>query len=343
MTGQLVFVQTNNPAGNQVLVYDQAADGTLTLADAVDTGGNGGRNDGGVSDPLSSQGALVYDAAHQLVLAVNAGSNTISVLGRSYDRWCLHQVLPSGGVFPVSITVRDDLVYVLNAHETGTISGYRIIDGKLHPIEGSTRSLKFTPVTGPTQSINTPAQISFTPDGQKLVITTKGLGNLIDVFAVKADGRPSESFVANPALTPVPFGFTFDDCGHLVVTEAATSTLTTYTVNPDCTVTQIASQGDGGQAMCWVTQAAGNFYTSDTASNNVTGYHIDSAGIPTVFTKADTREGPTDLVATRDETFLYVEVGTAGGIDGFRINSDGTLTLVTRVSGLNGLEGIAVA
>ncbi|MGQ0716831.1 MAG: hypothetical protein ACT4NP_05830 [Pseudonocardiales bacterium] len=33
MSVNRVFVQTNNPVGNQILVYDRADDGTLTLAE----------------------------------------------------------------------------------------------------------------------------------------------------------------------------------------------------------------------------------------------------------------------------------------------------------------------
>lgn len=40
MTNRL-FVQTNNPAGNHILVYERAADGALSLADATDIGGMG--------------------------------------------------------------------------------------------------------------------------------------------------------------------------------------------------------------------------------------------------------------------------------------------------------------
>lgn len=340
MRNQL-FVQTNNPAGNQVLVYDRAEDGTLTLTETVDTGGNGGRNGGATSDPLSSQDSLHYDAHHGLLIAVNAGSNTVSALGLEDGHLCLHQLLASGGTFPVSVTVHDDLLYVLNAHDAGAITGYRIADGKLHPIDGSTRSLNLTPATGPLQSVNTPAQISFTPDGRHLIITTKLNGSLIDVFAVGIDGRPSDTFVANPAGTPVPFSVTFDDDGHLVVTDAAVNKLTTYTVHANGTVTQIASTPDHQQGMCWVARAAGNFYVANNGSDTVSGYHIDPAGTPTVFTQAKTRASTTDLVGTRDGRFLYVEVGGAGGVDGFRIEPNGTLTQIVTLTGLDGLEGIA--
>jgi 6-phosphogluconolactonase (cycloisomerase 2 family) len=338
----LLFAQTNNPAGNQILVYDRADDGTLTLAETVDTGGTGGRNNGAGPDPLASQGSLIYDTHHRLLIAVNAGSNTISVLDLDDHHLYLQQVLASGGTFPVSATVHGDLLYVLNAHETGAITGYLINSGQLHPIKDSTRSLQLTPATGPTQFVNTPAQIAFTPDGQHLVITTKANGSLIDVFTMKPDGRPSDTFNANPAGTLIPFGFTFDDHDHLVVTDAATSALSTYTIHSDGTTEHLATQPDGQSAMCWITHAAGNFYVADAGSNNLTGYHINSDGTPTVFTQTNTREGPIDLVATRDGQFLYVEVGTTGGIDGYHINPNGALDQIVALTGLDGIEGIAV-
>ncbi|MGH3770441.1 MAG: lactonase family protein [Pseudonocardiaceae bacterium] len=342
MTRQLVFVQTNSPAGNQILAYDRAADGTLTLAETVDTGGNGGSNEGIDGDPLTSQGSLVYDIPHHLLIAVNAGSNTVSVLELEDNHLYLRQVLPSGGTFPVSVTVHGDLVYVLNSHETGAITGYRITDGKLHPIENSTRSLLLTPVTGPTQFLNVPAQIGFTPDGRQLVITTKANGSQIDIFAMADDGRPSDIFVANPSGVPSPFGFTFDDNDHLVVTDVLTSTLTTYNIQSHGTTTRLAAQPDGQQGMCWVIRAAGNFYVADAGNNFLTGFHIDPAGTPTVFTQTPTRVTPIDLVATHDGRFLYAEVGGPGGVDGFRINPDGTLTQIVTLTAPKGLQGIAL-
>ncbi len=338
----LMFVQSNNPAGNQILVYDRAEDGALTLTETVDTGGTGGINEGAPDDPLASQGSLVYDTHHRVLIGVNAGSNTVSVFGLEDDHLRLRQVIASGGIFPVSVAVHGDLVFVLNAHAVAAITGYRITDGQLCPIDNSTRSLKLTPVTGPTQAVNTPAQIGFTPDGQQLVITTKANGSLIDVFAMEPSGRPSGTFTANTAGTPVPFGFIFDDHGHLVVTDAAVDTLTTYTVHSDGTVKQVAAQPNGQQAMCWVAHIAGNFYVVNSASNTITGYHIDSAGTPTVFTQNPTRSGPIDLAGTRDGRFLYVQIGTAGGVDGFRVASNGTLDQVVTLTGLHGMQGIAL-
>src|SRR5437588_8872640 len=57
-----VFVQTNQPTGNQIAVYDRAGDGGLTPAGMYATGGNGGvALPGTESDHLGSQGSLLYD------------------------------------------------------------------------------------------------------------------------------------------------------------------------------------------------------------------------------------------------------------------------------------------
>jgi DNA-binding beta-propeller fold protein YncE len=114
-------VQTDNTAGNQVVAYHRASDGTLTLAGTYNTGGLGGQLTGSVVDHLASQGSLTYDPAHGLLYAVNAGSNTITVFAASGDKLWRTQIISSGGSFPVSVTVHGNLVYVLNALKGGSV------------------------------------------------------------------------------------------------------------------------------------------------------------------------------------------------------------------------------
>lgn len=337
----MIFIQTNHPAGNQILVCEQADDGTLSVAATVGTDGAGGAHDGTTIDGLDSQGSLWYDRRHQLLFAVNAGSGTVAVLGGKTPR--LRQVMPSGGSFPVSLAVHGDLVYVLNAHDGAAVSGFRVEDGLLHPIPGSTRSLDLPPASGPAQALGSPTQLGFSPDGRQLVVATLGAGALLDVFAMH-DGRPSETYRANPAGTPAPFAFTFDEHGRLVVADAAVSTLTTYTLHRDSSLKQIASTPDGGAAACWVVEVAGNFYVVNAGSNSISGYRIDENGKPAVFTEVPTRNAPIDAVATRDGRFLYVEVPGDTGVDGYRIEDDGTLSKVSELKvPTNTVQGIAAA
>ena len=139
----VVFVQTDNTAGNAIIAFHRRADGTLRPAGRYPTGGLGGQLAGSVVDHLASQGSLSYDPAHGLLLAVNAGSDTVSVFGASGDRLDLRQVIGSGGTFPVSIAVHGDLAYVLNALGGGSVQGYRIAFGRLFPLP------RLEPVPGP--------------------------------------------------------------------------------------------------------------------------------------------------------------------------------------------------
>src|ERR1700689_1638754 len=68
----VVFVQTDNTSGNQIVAYDRAADGTLTQAGVYATGGLGGQLVGSVVDHLASQGSLAFDRDNDELYAVNA-------------------------------------------------------------------------------------------------------------------------------------------------------------------------------------------------------------------------------------------------------------------------------
>lgn len=341
----VVFVQTNGLTGNTIVVYDRAATGLLTQAGTYATGGDGGAAAGAVSDRLASQGSLLFDARDDLLFAVNAGSDSISVFDVHGDTLSLTQVVPSGGQFPASLTVHDRLLYVLNAGGDGNVSGFRIAGGKLHAIHDSTRSLGLAN-TNPPFFLTSPGQVGFTPDGTKLVVTTKASGSNIDVFSVLPNGRPSASPVVNPAATPVPFAFTFQPgSGRLVDGEAAASSVTTYAIQGDGTLTDPRSLGDGQAALCWITAVRGYYYVSNTGSNTVSGYSLAADGTPSLI-------GPTGVVGTTepgtidsaaaDDHFLYVETGIGGTVDEFRVEADGTLTSLGTVTGLPpGIEGIA--
>lgn len=86
--------------------------------------------------------AASLDEPAGLLLAVNAGSDSISVFGVDGDRLHLNQVVSSGGPFPVSLAVSGSLAYVLDAGLAGSVSGYTVGGGRLAPIRGPARSLR---------------------------------------------------------------------------------------------------------------------------------------------------------------------------------------------------------
>jgi hypothetical protein len=297
-------------------------------------------------DKLASQGGLAYDSREHLLVAVNGGSNSITAFNVDGARLDTRAIVPSGGSIPVSVTVSAGRLYVLNAGGTGSVQGFYA--DTLRAIPGSARSLNLTPGLSP-QYLNTPGQIGLTPDGRHLVVTTKANGSDIDVFGVSADGALSATPTVNPSANPVPFGFTFDPAGDLVVTEAGPSALTTYAIHANGTVAELGSVTDGLAALCWVAEAGdGFYYGANAGSNVVTGYTIGAGGHPTVVSQTATDPGPIDLAATPDGSLLYVETGGNGIVEGFTVNGDGSLTftgssVAPELPGHSGLEGIAVS
>jgi len=72
-----VFAMTNTAGGNEIIVYSRAADGTLTFQNAFATDGLGQTTE--PDDALGSQNPLILSPDRRWLLAVNAGSDTISV------------------------------------------------------------------------------------------------------------------------------------------------------------------------------------------------------------------------------------------------------------------------
>ncbi len=344
--GHAVFVQTDNLAGNQVVAFDRHADGTLTQAGTYATGGLGGQLTGSVVDHLASQGSLVYDHQLGLLYAVNAGSNTVSVFDVSGDRLALRQVISSDGSFPVSIAVRDGLVYVVNAENGGSLAGFWQTGDRLIAIPGSARALNLNASATP-QFVNTPGQVAFSRDGSQLIVTTKANGSDVDVFDVYRSGELSHTPTVNAlAAGTVPFGISFDRQGHVAIVEAGPSVLATFALHADGTLTQLASVATGEAAACWVVRAGNLFYVSNAGSAALSGVQ-PSAGATTLTLLGQTATDPgtVDATATRDGHYVYVQTGGNGIVDEFAVNADGSLSSIgsVTVAGAVGGEGIATS
>ena len=340
-----VFVQTNDTSGNQIVVYRRGAHGELSFAARYNTGGLGVALTGAVVDKLASQGSLAYDSTEHALIAVNGGSNSITEFHVDGTRLDDPRSVASGGTTPVSVTVIGNRVYVLNAGGTGSVQGFYV--HTLHPIRGTARNLNLAPGLTP-QFLNTPGQIGLTPDGSHLIVTTKANGSDIDVFSVSPDGALSASPTVNPSATPVPFGFTFNPAGDLVVAEAGTSALTTYAIRANGSVTEMGSVTNGLAALCWVAKAGDHYFGANAGSATITGYSIGAAGAPTIVSQTATDAGTIDLAATPDGSALYVETGGADVVDAFSVGHDGSLTftgssVAPELPGHSGLEGIPVS
>jgi 6-phosphogluconolactonase (cycloisomerase 2 family) len=340
----VVFVQTDNTAGNTIVAYTRTAAGGLQQAGSYPTGGNGGATNGSVVDHLSSEGSLAYDRSAGLLYAVNAGSNTITVFQVRGDKLIRSQVVSSGGQFPVSVTFHGNQVFVLNAWGGASIAGFLQFGGYLIPVPGWTRDLGLG-TSSSTIFTGTPGQIGFTPDGSQLVVTTKNAANTVDVFADGQFGPAAQPTVTSLPGT-IPFGFTFDQYGHLALDETGAGAVATFSIASDGTLTQLGSVATGQAATCWISAAPeGTLYASNAGSATESILATEPDGAITQLGTTPTDAGTTDAAVSSDGQYLYVQAGGPGDVDAYRIGPGGSLTETGSVTvpGAVGGEGIAAS
>ncbi len=234
---------------NWVVSYGRTAEGTLDFIGQFQSGGNGGDFDGGEGlDPLISAYALNKTTDNEFLLAVNAGSASLSVFDIQDDFSLeLSDTEGTDGVGPNSVAYNasaqdglNGLVYVSNIArpefadagepaQQGSLVGYWLTDGgDLLPIDGSLRELA-----------NRPSAVHFSPDGRFLVVSSINAGssalatndqNEIVVYEVNADGTLSASITDGATSTlrdnnenrnlPSAIGFQVVGDNIVVVTEA---------------------------------------------------------------------------------------------------------------------------
>jgi len=324
-----VYVMSNSPDGNEIVVFDRNFRGRLAYAGSYETFGFGA---GDKIDPLGSQGALILSPNNHWLFAVNAGSNDISVfrVWRYGLKWVGN--FPSGGEFPVSLTLYHNLLYVLNAGQDGVnpgITGYKLNrHGKLTPLEESTRQLD----DGGYH------QIGFSPYGDALIVTKGNPTGEILVFAVDEEGLPDIEPTITPSAGDVPFSFIFDRRGHLLVAEAGSGAVSSYILQEDNTLDVIdATVGNGNNATCWIAGTwYGTVFTANTASDNISSYKVNPGNGKLRLLTAIAGQGnkPIDIAITPNGKFLYALNATDGSVGSFRIFPNGNLKEIGTVSGL---------
>jgi 6-phosphogluconolactonase (cycloisomerase 2 family) len=325
-----VYVQTNSAAGNAVVSFSRAANGALTYEETVSTGGLG------ISAGLGSQASLAITADGDHLLAVNAGSDDVSIFDITSGGLELADVQRVGDR-PVSLDVHGPLVFVLN-QGADTIQGLRITGkGTLTRLPKSVRALSGSGVGA--------AQVAFSPNGRLVAVTEKAT-QTIDTFVLRPKGQPG-AVNAQHSEGATPFGFEFGPDGRLYVSEAPTSSASSYDVAADGTIDPITSVLSNGQgAACWlVVSSDGDFaYTGNAATANVSQYGIASNGSLSLVAgvAGTTPPGTVDLDFTDGDGFLYALSSSSGAITGFSVNAgNGSLTGIGGASGLaSGYAGL---
>jgi hypothetical protein len=297
---------------------------------------------------IGSQGALQLSDDGRYLLAVDAGSNQISVL-RVLPDGSLHPVgggpVWSGGVEPISIAVRGSLVYVANEGDkaTGTGSnytGFRLnAGGHLVPLTGSTFDLSSTA---------NPGDILFNSTGTNLigveVGTTDASTFRIDSFVVGVDGRltpASGSPFAAQAAGPFGSEFSPTNPGHLYVSNAhggaGNGSVSAFNVTLSGSLSSIGSSPypDGQTAPCWVEISHdGNYlFTVNTGSTTVSSYNILADGSLSYSSTSAFKSGagirPFDARLDPNDATLYFVDAAIAKVSAFGV-AGGTLSEVAQ-------------
>ena len=352
-----VYLMSNSASGNQVLAYSRAADGSLDYTGTYATGGLGSGVGATVPpDPLGSQNSIIISPDGSMVFAVNAGSNEISSFQVTVDGLRLADRASSAGTYPVSLTYSDGLLYALNAGGDGNITGFKV-DGKahLHSIQNSTRSLHAaTPDIGSQPNIlEAPAQVGFSPNGNFLIVTDKGAVSgvgKIDVFRVD-DGKPSAAPAITQTAGPVPFAFSFDRSGNLVVVDAAAGSVTSYAIAKNGNLSVLDTAFTGQAATCWIGTAGRYIFTDNTGSGSISGFSAAPSGKLTPVTASSivvtTGAGslPLDMGVSRDGRYIYSLETGLGAVGIYHVQPDGSVTALGTAApfpAIGGFQGIAV-
>src|ERR687888_536700 len=292
-----VYAQTN-AADTQAAAYRRSGDGALHPLGSFGTGGRGNG-----MPHLPSQSSLALSGDGRWLLVTNAGSDDVSLFAVEPDGLRLADRAASGGSGPTSVAVHDDLVYVLN-NGSASIDGFRVSDGTLIALEGSSRPLSAPDADG--------AQVSFSRDGRTLVVTERGT-NSISSYAVDEHGYADGPMtIASAGATP--YGFDFTARGAV---------------------------GDTRSEVCWAAATRdGRFvYVTNFGDGTISSYSVATDGSLTLLepVAASTRLGEPgirDEALTGDGSYLYAIDADAQRVHGWSVEDDGRLQPVGAFEGV---------
>ena len=333
-----VFAMTNRAANNEVVAFSRATDGTLTQTGRYSTRGNG------IGVDFDTQGGLTLSRDHRFLYACNPGSDNVTVFAVNGSTLTFLQKVYAGDQ-PLSITLYGNLAYVLDGSVAGNgITGFTVAaNGTLTPIPNSFKML--------SSPIAVPGEVRFSPNGRFLVVTHK-VGSALDVFKVGANGLVSDP-TPYPSFGPRPFAVAFQNNGRLFVLESGlpmmnNTGVSSYNVNSSSGAPSVitGSSKNGQTDGCWIviTNDQKYAYTANFVDGTISSYVLGANGTAALMSPVAGFPGansqPTDLAFSADSRYLYDLLRGTGGVAGYRVESNGSLTPLS-IFGVGG--GLPVA
>lgn len=362
---KFLYTANNLSSGNGVHAFSVADDGSLTelAGSPYATGGEGDD-----ISPFTQNGVIIDPSKRFLLVVNHGSSDisVFRILRNGSLRMITGSPYKTGGTFPVSISMTGNIAYVSHLGTGGgglagpceacDVRGFRLVNyGRLRPIPGAVYPMEETPSAFPLA-------IQFNPAGDVLFGTrfvfseffTDTIGELFSFQLDRESGLLTKSpgspyAVRRGSNQPIGFAFSPINPSQLFVANSVSDTpqlegsMSTYLMAESGQIAELdfspvpASLGnDRSVATCWavLTSNGENLYATSTTTDNMTRYKVAENGqldlqevinIPPIDAVNDS---PVDMLITPDDQYLYVVQTLVGSIAGWRINEDGSLSLL---------------
>ena len=306
--GTLVITSSNNPLGNQLLVFDTSG----ALLQTVATGGLGGvsGNAGGIA------------ASQDGVAVVNFGSQSVSIFDIAGSTLQLRQILTTLSR-PVSVAFDKDHLYVL-----GTL----FVES--HHITGQNVDGAADGFTVLRHADGSSAQVGVVAD--QLLITEKSNEvEVVDLRGGLVTGPAAD--VAIPAGSDTPLGLTTRGAnGYVTIAHSDEVGLVKHG-------DLLALTGSGTQhAPCWLTLVDQFLYSSNSPSHSISRYVVTGTQVVLDAEVAATTAGaPTDI-ASAGHLVAVLDGGAQTHLTQFSVDGDGDLHQTAATVVAKGANGVVV-
>jgi 6-phosphogluconolactonase (cycloisomerase 2 family) len=286
-----VYTETDNsnPGQNAVIAYRENASGQVKQIGSFKTDGTGVANPQGLLGPDDSDKEVIASSNGRLLFAVNQGSNSIAVFRVNQNGSLAlvnHAAVGSGGTEPVSLSIANNRLYVVNRGDevqgqaagiAPTITVFNIrSNGTLTENWAATTTL---PVgLSPSQLlISSTSRLAFLD-----TFTPPPLNNVTDAnevlpYQIASNGAlipVSSGGLGAPATPPLLLGLVQHPTQSIIyagLVGANEVAVFTFDGSGNLSLVDTVADADQGKGECWTTVSAnGKFlYTVDTATNSV--------------------------------------------------------------------------
>lgn len=349
------YVQTNETV-NKIVHFTRQADGSLKAAESTATGGAGSNGvkpgtAAAAPDSLVSQYSVIVSPDHTRLFTVNAGDNSISVLGINALTGVPTPLntTKTTGTYPNSLAYANGVLYVSFLAGSNQVGAYRVnTDGSL------TQIALYNPgqQTG-LQNIS-PTQLVVDPSGSYLVVSAGTGANAVVSYPIKSDGSlgvPSSNALSTSnginSFTPFAGTFVKQTSGPSVYlsTSIGDKALYSFSFNSAGALQPVSNASSGQTAPCWIVLTPSQkFAYVGNGAGSISSYAVGTNGQLSLLA-ADAIAGADEGVAgdtwmSPDGQYLYSTDLKNSAVLAYSVSTAGALSLIgkTPVSTTTGLS-----